>query len=459
MLIDFVLPPSVATSRNYAAEPPLGLLSIMSAKPSHLKVDVRLLDSTLIDEHEILARMEEKAPDVVAISCNTYNYRNGLKLAEHAKKAGAIVVMGGIHVTRVSDSILARMRAGSRPIDYLIIGEGEVGFWQLVSAFLGEGGLAKVRGLSYVDKAGLIRKNAPATPPETAGAERPLDYRLVDVAAYSRQFRTFGNISKATSVSSMFTQRGCPQGGRTRCDFCSISRNLSTRCADIVSKDFRSLAVEHGCDHIRIIDPQLTPSKRYLDTVGEAINRVREEEGVNPTFYCFMRADAAVPNRIAALKRLNVVSVFVGYDSGSDRMLKAMNKRTTAAQNIEATKRLADAGIDVLCCGLVLGAEGEDERSLGETVEFVQALSDVGNVRSTLATPLTPLPGSDSWERLVARLVAIGDSDASRLEGEDIFDVEWAMRLWNRHMATIPMVRLREAEKAISEIVPIEIVF
>uniref|UniRef100_UPI004056E526 B12-binding domain-containing radical SAM protein n=1 Tax=Candidatus Electronema sp. TaxID=2698783 RepID=UPI004056E526 len=458
-VIDFLLPPSLETSRNYATEPPLGLLSIMSAMPSDLGVDMQLLDSTLLPEDIIRRKLAERAADVVAISCNTYNYANGLKLAEYAKSNGSVVVMGGLHITQRCDTILPRMKTGSRPMDYLIVGEGEASFWQLVKALMEKQEPIDIPGLSYVDHLGVIRKNVPSSPTVTAQAEKPLDYQLIDLDVYSQHFRTFGNIAHSKKVAPMFTQRGCPLVGKRRCDFCSISRNLATRSADLVAADFKSLAVNEGCDHIRIIDPQLTPTKHYLDTVGKAIGKVRTEEQVNPSLYCFVRADSVDQERIAALKQLNIVSVFVGYDSGSDRMLKAMNKRTTAAQNIEATKRLADVGIDVLCCGLVLGAEGEDERSLAETVHFVQSLQEIGNVRSTLATPLTPLPGSVSYERLLAKLSAQGVPEAHRIANDDVFDLDLGMALWNQHMASVSMEDLRETAKQISQIMPIEIVF
>mgnify|MGYP000205929699 CR=1 FL=1 len=69
------------------------------------------------------------------------------------------------------------------------------------------------------------------------------------------------------------------------------------------------------------------------------------------TFYCFARADEIDIERIEILKRLNVVAVFIGYESGSNEMLKAMHKFTTVEQNLQATRLLHEAGIEVFVRG------------------------------------------------------------------------------------------------------------
>src|SRR5258708_31759120 len=108
------------------------------------------------------------------------------------------------------------------------------------------------------------------------------------------------------------------------------------RSAARFEQDIISLVPEHDVDHIRITDGDFTLDIRHMSRMADAAERAFEKTGKRPVFHCFTRADELDEERIAVLKRLNVVSLFIGYESGSNHMLRVMQKHTTPGQNLHA---------------------------------------------------------------------------------------------------------------------------
>jgi len=455
--VDIIYPGSLTGSENYASEPPLGPLALYSAVPADWRASMRFLDSTLLTDDQIEREMQSKRAAIVALSCTTYNYGNVIRLARVAKQYGAAVVVGGIHITHLRDQVIARMASGERPFDYLIYGAGEPGFSRLLCALEGYGEFAEIPGLVYVRNGSPIA-NPPARERwRSDPLEAPLDFGQIDFQSYFARFQRFGNLSDITLAAPMFTQRGCVYGGNRKCVFCSIEHANPKVPAKLIEENIVNLVANHGVDHIRISDGDFTVSPSHMSMVANAVERAVARIGKRPTFYCFARADEIDETRIRLLRRINVVAVFIGYESGSDEMLRTMHKFTTVDQNLRATGLLHDAGIDVTCGGLVLGGPGESHHSLRETLSFAKVLSRHENVRSFVATPLIPLPGSPSFEHLLFRLQAVNKSKWRLWRHADDFDIQELVMQWNRYMCRISLDDLLSAAEEIAEFFPIGI--
>jgi len=132
----------------------------------------------------------------------------------------------------------------------------------------------------------------------------------------------------------------------------------------------------------------------------------------------------------------------IGFESGSDKMLVAMQKNTTRAENIQATKLLKKYGIDVICGGLVIGCEGESEETLTQTLEFIRDIKKIGNTCTMMSTPLIPLPGSICFERLLKKLSEVTTEKYWELFNSDILNLEELVELWNYNFSDVSLSRL-----------------
>jgi radical SAM superfamily enzyme YgiQ (UPF0313 family) len=229
------------------------------------------------------------------------------------------------------------------------------------------------------------------------------------------------------------------------------------RSAELFEQDLTSLITKYNIDHVRIADADFTVNAKHTGRIAEAANRVFDKTGIRPVFHCFARADEINRQTASILQRLNVISLFIGYESGSDRMLKSMNKHITRDENIQATQLLKDYGIEVINGGLVLGAEGEDENTLSETIDFVNELKKTDNTRTMMATPLIPLPGSLCFNQLLEKLKQEGVAKFIELNAEDNFSLDELIELWNYYFCNVSLSRLIEVCEQVEKILPIGI--
>lgn len=455
--VDLIYPSSITGSENYSSEAPLGPVALYTSLSYGFRKNTRFLDSTILSQEEIELNVKERKADVIAISCTTYNYQNALKIANISKEFGAIVIFGGIHITHLRDVILSKMKSRQRPIDYLITGYGEPAFYPLLKAIENNEDLSEIPNLSFVKNGEIIvnkiRNNKFLDDP----LQVPLDYSEIDFEKYSENFKPFGNLKNTKIPGSVFTQRGCAYIGNKKCTFCSIEQMNPKRTPGLFKEDLKTLITKYDADHIRITDADFTFSYKHMKRIADAASEVFKETSKLPLFHCFARADEIDKNKIEILRQLNTVSVLIGYESGSDYMLNVMQKSTTQAINLESTRLLKRNGIDVICGGLVLGAEGENDNTLKDTIGFVKELSKIGNTCSIMATPLIPLPGSISFMRLLEKLKINDYQKYLLLSNTDIFDLTELLEIWNRYFCEVPLNRIIQVCDEIENIIPVGI--
>jgi len=457
MLIDIVYPASTSGSNNYSSEPPLSIIALFSSLPENYRQNVRFLDSTIMSQAEIEKAVEERKAGIVALSCTTYNYSNALRIAEIAKANGAFVVCGGIHITHRRDAILQKMQKGERAIDFLVTGYGEPAFTKLITSLINDLSFDTIPNLSYIKDGQIIINHLDNRKSGADPLDTPLDYSKTDFAKYSSFFKPQGNLSNIKMVGSTYTQRGCAYTGHKKCTFCSIEHLNLWRPAELFEQDLTSLITKYNIDHVRIADADFTISVKHMGRIADAASRVFDKTGKRPVFHCFARADEINHQTISILQRLNAVSLMVGYESGSDRMLKSMNKHVTRDENIQSTQLLKDYGIEVIAGGLVLGVEGEDEVTLSETMDFIYKIQEVNNTRTMMATPLIPLPGSSCFNQLLEKLKQEDFTKFVELNSEDNFNLEELIELWNYYFCNVSLSRIIEVCEQVEKIFPIGI--
>ena len=314
--------------------------------------------------------IESFGPHIVAISAVSMNYNFAGEYARMAKRYGLTVIIGGIHISNLPNSLTQDMDVGC-------IGEGEETFSELLRVYLESEdffprNLSEIKGIVYRDRGELI-----TTP------ERPLLDSLDQIPHPKRNLLGYRN------TDTMLTARGCPY----RCAFCSVSRywkKVRFASPDYVVAEMRELS-DRGVRIIKIYDDLFTFNKRRLEQVADEIVSSGLDQRVK--FTCWCRASTVTEEVVAALKRMNLVSVELGLESGCDRTLKYLKGNATVEENWRAVDLLKNAGIQTNAA-FIIGAPDETEEEVIQTYDFIKK----SRLDTVTVNRLIPFPGTPVWE-------------------------------------------------------------
>jgi anaerobic magnesium-protoporphyrin IX monomethyl ester cyclase len=339
--------------------------------------------------------------DLIAISSVTKNYGYAKRIAHYAKCRGLPVMIGGMHISSLPESLSPEMDAGC-------IGEGEATFTDLMRVFLETGGLPPraiqdVRGIVYNGDGSLVR--TPARPAFSSIDEIPHPRRRL--IGYDRR-------------SYIYTARGCAYN----CSFCSCHRywgRVRYASPGYIMEEVEEL-VRHGARVIRFADENFTADAERLGRIAGLLS----SEGYNRRirFSCWARARNVTPETVQILKSMNVVSVKMGLESGSDKILKEAKGSASAADNMRAINLLKDAGIQTNA-DFIVGFPSETANEMTQTYDFIKdSRLDFVDINS-----LCPLPATEVWKYAMKRNLVSEDMDWSRLSYKFSYDCRRAIVL------------------------------
>ncbi|MFH1053129.1 MAG: radical SAM protein [Candidatus Woesearchaeota archaeon] len=436
--------------QNFMAVPPVGIIALYSALPQEHREKTVFLDGNLIQTTDIEEIIIDERPDIVGISSLTFGYENAINIGKTAKIAGAKVVLGGRHATDLCQNIYVKMKHGLRPFDYLVYGEGEERFLNIVQDLFETGNVQRCPNVFPKDGSfspSIITE-------QTTGFDRVfpvLDYSLLtggsSLKEYVKRIGRIGILNDANFSMPIITQRGCHYSYQRQCKFCSIPRVNPKIPYEVFENSLQNLLEQTGADNVWITDADLTVNVSHLKEIRRRVKRVKERISVDFSIYAFARSDDVLREGVAdLLVDTGVRAVFIGYEHGSNSLLRKMGKRTTKQQNLQATKILAEKGIEVICGGIVLGTPGETLETLDQALGFAEELADTGNVRSIFASPVYPLPSAPYWKEFLDVLKIADPFYYERILEEDILDEE---DLVERFQKVIHLMKggVRESDK------------
>jgi anaerobic magnesium-protoporphyrin IX monomethyl ester cyclase len=362
---------------------PLGLLYLSS----HLRAKgfgVEIYDSTFGSREELFRLIETERPPVVGIYGNLMTRRNILAIAQAAKANGCRVVLGGPEPPNYAYEYL---NAGA---DAIVRGEGEVA----LEAFLTTEDLSRVPGVEY--RGG---RTGPAPLIPNLDAQPWPDRERVDIPRYLSAWR--GRHGRGSV--SVITARGCPY----HCRWCSHSTYGKThrrRSPGAVAEEVAWIVDRYEPEMLWMADDVFTIHPGWILKYAEAMR----QRNLRVPFECITRADRMNAQMARVLASLGCFRVWIGSESGSQKILDAMQRGVRIEQVREAVRLLREEGIET---GMFLmwGYEGEDLGDIEATVEHVkECRPDV-----FLTTVSYPIKGTPYYEEVAARLVRIGDWGAS----------------------------------------------
>lgn len=335
--------------------PPLGLLYLSS----HLRAQgfaCDLYDSTFGERAELHAILETGKPGVLGIYGNLLTRSSVLALAQHARAAGWLVVLGGPEPSNYATEYLA---AGA---DLIVSGEGELALQQLCVTSFAREAWPKIPGLFYLGDDGTVHNTGPAQTVTDLDAQPWPDRERIDIPRYLRAWREHHGRGSV----SVITARGCPY----HCDWCSHSvfgKTHRRRSAPNVADEVEYLLGRYGPDMLWMADDVFTIHHGWLKNYAAELR----QRGIRIPFECITRADRLNEAAADLLGELNCERVWIGSESGSQRLLDSMRRGVTTDQVYSAIELCRARGIQT---GMFLmwGYAGEDLDDIEATISHVK---------------------------------------------------------------------------------------
>ena len=360
-----------SNSPQYEGEfaPPIGLASIASfVRRNH---EVRIIDMNISRQgpDNILYYLETFSPDIVGISSITCNFLNALKVLEHVKNYDEeiITVVGGPHVTFLPHEALSYGF-----VDFVIRHEAEESFSELIDTFETGKNPARVRGISFRNN-GRIHNTPDRDLVNLNNIPIP-SFDLLDMKSYMVDREKY----------YVMSSRGCPY----RCIFCSSSSMWKHvwryKSPQRLLKEILYLKDHYSPSRLAFGDDTFTLNKQRILEICNLLKEYGIEQWV-----CQSRVDALDEDIVAVMYESGCNRVFLGTESGTQKMLDLINKEITLDQTREAVRICQKVGIKVYA-SFIIGLPFETEAMVRKTLGFAQEL----NADITQLSFLTPFPGT-----------------------------------------------------------------
>ncbi len=378
--------------------PPLGTLYAAS----YLRrrgYEVGLFDAMLAESPaEWETALDRHQPRYAVLYEDNFNYLSKMcllrmreaacRMIAAAKSRGCTMIVAGADATDHYEEYL------NRGADYVLIGEGEETLGDLMDSLEGRAARSQVAigGLAWRGESGATQCN-PRRPDIRDLDSLPMPaWDLVDIERYRGIWRERHGFYSM----NMVTTRGCPY----RCNWCAKpiwGQRYNSRSPENAADELAWLSDRFRPDHISFVDDIFGLKPGWVERFGELLR----ERGLSIPFRCLMRPDLVTPAAVEGLRRAGCRTVWLGTESGSQKILDAMDKGTTVAQIASARRLLGAARIQV---GFFLqfGYPGETFEDVEKTIAMVRELrpDDIGISVSY------PLPGTPFYDRVRGQLGA-----------------------------------------------------
>ena len=403
--------------------PSLNLASLAANVDEGL-CEIKIADLVVKDKnpHKALKDvLDEFQPNVVGFTAMSFQYQMAMSLIKLTKGhlKDVKIFMGGYHVTGDSENIVNG--DDMNYIDFLINGEGELPFNELLKALANGNDFSKVPAISYKQNGKVIHNPRPTKLLEPEEIKIPLRSARI----YKKGFHMMGMPSDVIETS-----RGCVY----TCNFCSIR--------SMYGKSFRKFSIEriitdledskrHGTEGIFITDDNITIDGKRLIELSEEIRRVK----LNMTFavQASVRGFKKNPGLAKSLAQSGTKFVFLGIENASDDNLEFMQKsnQLTTADTEMVVKELKKNGI-IVVGGFIFGNPEDKKVDLVKNFNFAKKIG----IDIQLFNILTPHLKTELRDELLKEGLITNIDDYSKYN-------HYAANVKTRHLSTEELYKIR----------------
>lgn len=428
-------PKQVSHAQPY---PPLGTIWAAALLRQH-GFEVRLFDTMFVQDTGLLEQvLADFRPDVLVIYDDGFNYLTKMCLSNMRNAAYRMQHLAHQFGCKV---IVSSSDASDHATDYLdakadvvIIGEAEFTLLELMQHYQNEAhGLHEIKGIVYREQGGEV-KTLPR-PVHKQLDELPLPaWDLVDIAPYKMIWeKQHGYFS-----INMATTRGCPY----KCNWCAkpiYGNTYHMRSPENVVAEMIWLHKLFKMDHIWFADDIFGLKRSWVRSFSEQVH----QSGLSIPFKIQSRADLLVQeDYVQHLAKAGCAEVWMGAESGSQKVLDAMDKGTTVEQIKQARALLKKNKIRAAFF-LQYGYPEETKEDIELTLDLLAETmpDDIGISVSY------PLPGTVFYERVKSQLNTKSNwehSDDLDLMFQQAFPKEYYRKL---HRYTHSFFRMEQAKR------------
>jgi anaerobic magnesium-protoporphyrin IX monomethyl ester cyclase len=371
--------------------PPIGTL-YAAALMREKGYSVSLFDTMFAHSpEEIIPSLENNNPDFLVLYDDGFNYLTKMCLTNMREAAFKMIKLarqnGCTVIVSSSDSTDHYERYLHEGADFILLGEAEQTISELITAIgKKQNNFLSIAGLAYKQDDAVIKTVRRNVLKDLDSLPFPA-WDLIDIEIYRKTWLKH----KGYFSLNMATTRGCP----FKCNWCAkpiYGNRYNSRSPQNVVAELKMLKEKFSFDHIWFCDDIFGLKPGWVHEFADLL----EKEPINFHFKIQARADLLLQeNYIKDLARAGCENIWMGAESGSQKILDAMDKGTTVEQIYKATQLLKANGIHPSFF-IQFGYPGETKEDIAKTIRMINKLLpyEIGISVSY------PLPGTPFYERV-----------------------------------------------------------
>ena len=367
--------------------PPLGLLYLSSWLDLH-GIENEVYDTTFSTKEHFQQHLLTTRPRLLALYVNLMTKLNVLEIVQFVRAQEGLkhtqIIFGGPDVTHNVENYL------KNGADILVLGEGEQTLLEIARLLQESADLQtigpSIDGVAFLLPDGSVFKTAAREKIRDIDTLPFPNRQKIDLQLYLAVWKK----AHGHSAVSLSTQRGCPY----TCRWCSTAvygQSYRRRSPENVVNEIEWLQKNYDFDLIWFVDDVFTVSHKWLREFRDEL----QKRNLKVQFECITRADRLTDEVLEILKEAGCFRVWIGAESGSQRIIDAMDRRVDVGQvrsMIQAARRVGmEAGTFIM-----LGYPGETEADIKETVRHLKA----SNPDLFTITVAYPIKGTGLYEEV-----------------------------------------------------------
>lgn len=363
----------IYNAEQFSEQETTSVMSYQDLMKNHDNFIKGLEDPSHLIWHEVKQYIEKYKPTIVGMGVNTTKLKSALTIAQIAKKIDTSIkiVMGGLHPTLMRDEVLQ-----SEYVDYVVCGEGEFTFLELVDTLDGAKDLIQIKGISYKTQKGIIHN------------EKREFLENLDLLPFPNKSLIIDEQRKKSVYQLIMCSRGCPY----RCGYCNSTniwgRKPRFHSTNAVLKEIKKMIKSENLQHLQFLDDTFTYNKQW---VIELCNKIISEN-IKINWSCLTRVDKLDESLLLLMKTAGCESIALGVESGSQRILDIVKKDITLKQIDEAQRLMNKVNLpwDAF---IMVGLPYETKEDMYATLSLMKKLT----CRNIILSIFTPYPGTEIY--------------------------------------------------------------
>ncbi|MEW6074792.1 MAG: radical SAM protein [Candidatus Omnitrophota bacterium] len=355
-------------ARNVLLTEPLNII-ILATYLKEFGISVKIIDEVAGDD--VMSAIESFKPDLVGFTATTCAYPRALQLLKTVKSMGYLTIIGGVHASTLPE------KAIEDGFDMVLVGEGEKTLLSIITK-------GEKKGIFKATRQDILKNEEICLP----------DRKLINMNFYlnsknrlaydaNLEFVPYGQ-----RMASMLTSRGCPFS----CIFCHNTwRGTPIRVLspEAIISEIEELMREHGVRYFLFLDDDFFQIKSRVVKFCELLLG----GNIKINWATAARADSLDDEVLRISSRAGCRRLSFGFESGSQRILDVLNKKTSVEKNFIAAKLCNKYNIGVL--GLfMIGNPTETKADIQLTWKFIKSTP----LDSVAISTTTPFPGTQLWK-------------------------------------------------------------